>query len=486
MNRGLRFLPRLQDIFFAAIFAAVLLLGRRMINLDGDLSRHLTFGGLILSEGRIPSTEPLIYPYEGQPYVSHEWLSQVAYRLVYNIAGLPGLVLLAAILLSSTFFILYRYLASRYSLRLPTLFIVTWGAAATSLNWAIRPHLFSMALLALWLIWADRLRRGESISIWRFPLLMAFWSNFHGIFIAGILVLFALAAGWTMDYLLNKEGVLSTGKKIWAALALSSAASLLNPGGAGSWFRIVGFVNNQYLMSRMVEANPPNFQLSELRVIFLLIIFSIFLLAVKQNKFSSGQALLLAGFTAMSLMSFRNIQLYGIVAPFVLVEALAGFKNIPLLSRFEKALSNIEGDSYKTIYPPLVIAVAGMFILLSPGSNSFYQFAPEAFPVQAVKWLKSNPQNGRMFNDLNWGGYLELNLHPQKTFTDSAADLTGEVTRDYEAIISTNKNWRELLDQYQITWTIIPADAPLANQLEQESGWIVLYEDPVAVIFQRK
>ena len=149
MNRGLRFLPRLQDIFFAAIFAAVLLLGRRMINLDGDLSRHLTFGGLILSEGRIPSTEPLIYPYEGQPYVSHEWLSQVAYRLVYNIAGLPGLVLLAAILLSSTFFILYRYLASRYSLRLPTLFIVTWGAAATSLNWAIRPHLFSMALLAL-------------------------------------------------------------------------------------------------------------------------------------------------------------------------------------------------------------------------------------------------------------------------------------------------------------------------------------------------
>ena len=127
-----------------------------------------------------------------------------------------------------------------------------------------------------------------------------------------------------------------------------------------------------------------------------------------------------------------------------------------------------------------------MVILLSPGSNSFYQFAPEAFPVQAVKWLKSNPQNGRMFNDLNWGGYLELNLHPQKTFTDSAADLTGEVTRDYEAIISTNKNWRELLDQYQITWTIIPADAPLANQLEQESGWIVLYEDPVAVIFQRK
>lgn len=486
MNRSLRFLPRLQDIFFAAIFAAVLLLGRRMINLDGDLSRHLTFGGLILSEGRIPPTEPLIYPYEGRPYVSHEWLSQAAYRLVYNIAGLPGLVLLAAVLLSSAFFMLYRYLASRHSLRLPTLFIVTWGAAATSLNWAIRPHLFSMALLALWLIWADRLRRDENISIWRFPLLMALWSNFHGIFIAGILVLFALAAGWTLDHLLNKEGSLSTGKKIWMALGLSTAASMLNPGGAGSWFYIAGFVNNQYLMSRMVEANPPNFQLPELRVIFLLIIFSIFLLGVKQNKFSSGQALLLAGFTAMSLMSFRNVQLYGVVAPFVLVEAFAGFKNFPLLNRFEHAISNIEGITAKTIYPPLVVVVVGIFILLSPRAHSFYQFAPEAFPIQAVQWLKSNPQNGRMFNDLNWGGYLELNLYPQKTFIDSASDVTGEATRDYETILSTNNNWRELLDHYQITWAIIPASAPLANQLKKESGWVTVYEDPVAVIFQRK
>jgi hypothetical protein len=151
MNLSGKFLPRLGDIFFAALFTAILLLGGRMINLDGDLPRHLTFGRLILAERTIPATEPLIYPHENRPYVSHEWLSQVIYQAVYSVAGLPGLVLLSAVLLSSTFFIIYSYLVKRLSLRLPVLFIVAWGAFATSLNWAIRPHLFSMLLLALWL-----------------------------------------------------------------------------------------------------------------------------------------------------------------------------------------------------------------------------------------------------------------------------------------------------------------------------------------------
>ena len=41
-------LPGLQDIFFTAIFLTVLLFGQRMINLDGDLPRHLLMGRYIL------------------------------------------------------------------------------------------------------------------------------------------------------------------------------------------------------------------------------------------------------------------------------------------------------------------------------------------------------------------------------------------------------------------------------------------------------
>ncbi|HNK64660.1 MAG TPA: hypothetical protein PLE14_11425, partial [Anaerolineales bacterium] len=85
MKNMIRAVPRLQDIFFASLFIAVLLLGNRMINLDGDLPRHLLFGRIILAEKRIPSSEPLIYPYADRPYVSHEWLSQVIYQTVYSL-----------------------------------------------------------------------------------------------------------------------------------------------------------------------------------------------------------------------------------------------------------------------------------------------------------------------------------------------------------------------------------------------------------------
>jgi len=486
-----KFLPRLGDIFFAALFIAILLLGGRMINLDGDLPRHLTFGKLILAERQIPAAEPLIYPYESRPYVSHEWLSQVIYQVVYSVAGLPGLVLLSATLLSSTFFIIYSYLVKRLSLRLPVLFIVAWGAFATSLNWAIRPHLFSMLLLAIWLVWADRLQRGEKISIWRFPLLMLVWSNFHGVFIAGVLVLFAFAAGWTVDYIfgeknLQREILWLTGKRLWLALILSIAASVMNPGGAGSWISILGFVNNQYLMSRMVESNPPNFQLPEMRIIFLLLVFSIFLLAVKRQKFSSGQGFLLAGFSAMSLMAFRNVHLYGIVAPFVLAEALTDLRSIPIISRLEATLAAVEDKITGALYPIVTVLALGALVITSPISKIIYRFEPETFPVDAVQWLESNPQTGRMFNDLNWGGYLESNLHPQqKTFVDSVSDVTGEVTMEYETVITLAAGWEQIFKKYDIAWVIVPEDSILAARLA-EQGWHELYRDETAVILKNE
>ncbi|MCZ2126306.1 MAG: hypothetical protein LC099_00845 [Anaerolineales bacterium] len=484
MNRSLKYLPRLQDVFFIALFLAVLALGSRMINLDGDLPRHLTFGGLILSERHIPPTEPLIYPYENRPYTSHEWLSQTLYAWVYSVGGLPALVLVAALLLSTTFYLLYAYLVERFSLRLPTLFIVAWGAVASSLNWAIRPHLFSMFLFALCLIWADRLRRGERISVWRFPVLMILWSNLHGIFIAGILILLSFAVGWAVDYAFGKRDALATGKRLWLALILAVGGSLLNPGLADSWFRILGFVNNPYLMSRMLEANPPNFQLPEMRIILAFIAFSVFLLAVKRNPLSSGQGFLLAGFSAMSLMSFRNVQLYGIAAPFVLTEALVSLRDFPLLSRLENTLANVENKISGAVYPVAAALLLGLVVLLSPLSKVLYQFEAETFPVEAVQWLKVNPQTGNMFNELNWGGYLELNLHPQKTFADSVADVTGEVTMDYEIILTLGAGWQNLMQTYNVQWVILRPDEPLVRALTSQ-GWQTLYEDNTAAILRR-
>lgn len=450
-----------------------------MINLDGDLPRHLLTGQVVLEEFKIPTTELFIYPYEGRHNVSHELVAQIIFYIIYKYTGLTGLVLLAATLLSSTFLITYNYLASRYSMRLLVLILVAWGAFATSLSWAIRPHLFSMCLMAVWLVWTDRLRRGEAISLWRFPLFMILWSNTHSEFIPGVLVLFAFAVGWVVDYLITPRSVDSrTGKRLWLALFLSLFASVLNPGGVSSWSVILGFVNNPFLMTRMAEVNSPDFQMPELRVLLLLLAFSVFLLAIKRERLSAGQGFLLAGFSALSLLMFRNIHMYGIVAPFVLAETLVDLRHLPLIAKIERSLVNIDGN-IKRSYWSLIAAIAMIFLVLrSPISSALYVFDAKTFPVGAVEWLKENPQEGHMFNDLNWGGYIEFNLWPgQKAFVDSNSDGTGEITGDYEKVLTASNGWETIMEKYNITWVIIGIDSPLADTLVNEKNWKPLYQD---------
>lgn len=486
-NLRLWFLPRIQDIFFISIFIAVLLLGQRMLNLDGDLPRHLLTGKYILETRSFPTTEPFIHPYFNQPYVPHEWLTDVIFYITYTYAGLAGTVALSALLIASTFAVLYNKLSTRLSLRIPIFMIVAWGAIATSLNWAVRPHLVSMFLLAIWLVWADDLRRGEKIPLWWLPVFMLAWSNLHGEFIAGILVLLAYSVGWGMDYLLDPANTsLSAGKNIWLALLLSILASLLNPGGIGPWVSILGFVNNQYLMSRMMEANTPNFQMPEMRVLLGLLAISIFLLAIKKEKLSAGQGLLLAGFSAMSLIAVRNIHLYGVVAPFVLAETLEVSRNFRLIDRLEVTLQNVEGKIKGIIWPVLTVISLSAFVITNNTMQRFYQFNPPMFPVQAVEWLERNPQQGKMFNELNWGGYLALHLWPEQlTFVDSMADTSGEVTMQYEIVITLADGWQDIFEQYDIEWAIIESKSPLAQALENEQHWRILYEDDTSIILRK-
>ncbi len=312
-----------------------------MLNLDGDLPRHLLTGRYILETHIIPTTELFIYPYLNQSYVPHEWLTDVIFSLLYSQWGLTGIVVLSAFLMAVTFTVLYNMLSNKLNLRLSVLLLVAWGAIATSLNWAARPHLISMCLLAIWLTWADDLRRNEKSKIWRFPALMLIWGNLHGEFITGILVLFAYIVGWVLDYLFDRSNAnLNIGKNISLAFILSTLASLINPSGIGPWVNILGFINNPYLMSRMAEAGAPSFQDPDMRVFFSLLIFSVFLLAVKKDTLPTGQGLALTGFSLMGLAATRNIHFYGIVAPFVLAETLDKITSIPWIGRIEFCSSN--------------------------------------------------------------------------------------------------------------------------------------------------
>ena len=75
------FIPRLGEIFFIAIFAAVIGLGPRMMNVDGDLGRHLTLGSYIIDKRRYSNRRHLFFHKDWRSFNS----SRMALGLIFAI-----------------------------------------------------------------------------------------------------------------------------------------------------------------------------------------------------------------------------------------------------------------------------------------------------------------------------------------------------------------------------------------------------------------
>ena len=148
--------------------------------------------------------------------------------------------------------------------------------------------------------------------------------------------------------------------------------------------------------------------------------------------------------------------------------------------------SYLHGIFFPLISILLLAFVFARDLRLDPAKLGNY-YDPVVFPVNAVNWLEENPQKGNMFNYFSWGGYMLYREWPdQLVFIDRQTDFYGEkLTREYEQIISISKGWEDVLKKHTIKWVIIPNNSSLAQTLESEYRWRILYEDKTAVILRK-
>ncbi|MBV6400662.1 MAG: hypothetical protein CNIPEHKO_00956 [Anaerolineales bacterium] len=459
-----------------------------MLSIDSDLGRHLILGKHILEQRVIPTHDLFSHTLTGESRPPYEWLSQVIFEIANQWLGLDGVILLTAILLSAVILLLYRHCFNRSQSVLISFLVVLIATGATSIHWLPRPHVITFLLLAIWIHNLEKFRTGKQIKIYFFPLLMLFWANLHGGFIFGFLAFAAYFAGWLWDKWRNRASM-ESGKKFFLAGIYSLAASIVTP---DLWHNWEAVLNNRssFILTRTVETMPPNLSDPSVAPFVILLLLTVFFSLVNWKSISAAHVFLLGGFAVLALMMTRNIPLFAIVCAPILSEwIIAQANQFPAWKRFDERFVNLATPSRSFLLPAILIILSvGIFAYSHAKGGQIYQFNPQVFPVQAADWLEENPIEGNMFNEFNWGGYLLYRLWPRNlVFVDSQSDFYGEpLMRDYETMMYAKNNWRDLLNQYQITWAIIPSNAPLANQLEQEIGWTVLYEDPVAVIIQRK
>src|SRR5688500_16906366 len=84
-----------QVLAMAAIFGVVLV--APAVLLDGDTYWHLAAGDWMIDHRRVLAVDVFSHTYAGRPWLSHEWLAEVAMAAAVRLGGWNGLLILCGL-----------------------------------------------------------------------------------------------------------------------------------------------------------------------------------------------------------------------------------------------------------------------------------------------------------------------------------------------------------------------------------------------------
>jgi hypothetical protein len=489
------FLPRIEYILLAAVFWGIVASGPQILNFDGDLPRHILTGNLILQTGGVSTTDVFSFRTVGHPSFPHEWLSQVLFAAAHNWLGLDGIVLLTGLVIMLTWGIIYSQAMHKSKSFFSALILITLAVGASQIHVLPRPHIFTYLLTTLWITLLEAINENKTRSWWLLPLLMLIWVNMHGMFVLGIIIWGIYLVG---DFLNHPSTTWFTSQKARSLLlggALSLIATLFSPSGPEVWGAIASLGSNTYITSKIPEYQSANFHLPETWPFIFILLLTLVSFARSTERISWVDLLLTVAFTGLGLYSSRMIPLFAVVVAPVAAKAVTGWiRSEYPLSRYlvtEQNISRLNVTSNGWIWIVGIVLLAA--VILGSGRTVDPEgrgniFDPRFFPVEATTWLETHPQEGHMFNEFDWGGYLLLRLWPnQQIFMDGHTHIYGEaLTREYEQVITLNRDWEEILTKYDVHWVIMRKTAPLVNALSNRDPWELVYEDETTVILARR
>jgi len=310
--RGL--LPLWVGVFIYALF---LLAGNRLL-IDPDTMWQITVGQWILEHRAVPETDVYSFTMRGQPWISTQWLAQVAYAKVYAVAGWSGPVVLAAAAIAATFALLTKFLIRRLS-ESTTLVFIAAALALTVPHLLARPHVLALPVMVAWVggLIAAADRRGAP-SFWLLPL-MALWANLHGGFVFGLVLIAPIA----LDAVLNADLKLRKALALrWAAFA--GAALMLGcctPYGWNSLLASQKILALGGALPLIMEWRPADF--GSVGAFEVCLLAGIGLALFRGVKLPPLRIVLLLGLLHMALAQGRATEILALLAPLILAASLA-------------------------------------------------------------------------------------------------------------------------------------------------------------------
>lgn len=456
----------------AVVYVVMLLAGNRLLA-DPDTLWQITVGQWIVDHGTVPTTDIYSFTLRGQPWISTQWLAQVMYARAFAVAGWAGPVVLAAGAIAAAFALLAHFVGRRLS-ESATLVFVLAALALSAAHLLARPHVLALPVLVAWaaglIAAADR---GETPS-WRLLPLMTLWTNLHGGFVFGLLLVGGLALDALSSVERARRGPLLLRWFLFGVAAL--AASCINPYGWNALLASQKILALGAALPLITEWRPADFgAVGPFEIVLLL---GIGLALYRGIALPAMRIVLLLGLVHMALAQVRAAEILALVAPLLLSAPLA---------------RQIGGAEASDVNPSpsrgaLLAGVAAALLAATVGFASLYRFEPpgRSSPAAAVTELKRLGLT-RVLNDYDFGGYMIANgVAP---FIDGRTELYGEkFFLDHDAALGQTQPDRlfRLLAQYDIEATLLHPQSAAAKLLDHVDGWQKIHSDDIAIVHLRK
>ncbi|MCR4303641.1 MAG: hypothetical protein NUV63_05365 [Gallionella sp.] len=456
---------------------------------DIDFWWHIATGRWIVEHGQVPATDPFgvfsnSNPVRSQTILRNYWGAQVVLYEIFLNFGIWGVVLLRAALLGLCLAVLYwrsRFMGAGSTVSLLLLSVAGFGMLGQT---ADRPQLLSFAFAALLFLLLDwREKTGARWPAILIPVLGVLWANGHGgVTLGSALLMIYLAADIAAPLFGRQRG--ARPGELAISIAAFIGATLLTPNGITTYLLVYQLQGSP--LEKATSDYMSAFRIYQLGYIlpqFWIGVFYLLALAVlpRLARKDLRQAALVIFLGAISAVSHRYFTFFLLVAAPYIAQCLTA------PDKYWQRANVIASTGVAGLTLLLLASVYGK---AGPQQEKVNQ---SRFPVGAVEYLRSAGSAGRVFNHINWGGYLLWQLDPTiKVFVD------GRMLDDSRLMYYTHILWATpegiaWLGQADFDFVILPYRNPLTgeyyplhNYLMTSGGWRVLYNWEQGALYGRK
>lgn len=446
---------------------------------DPDLWGHVRFGQDTIREG-LSRVDRYSFTAD-QPWINHEWLSEVAMSWAHAVGGSAGLVGLKILLVVTALAAASLALRSSRIRGIPYDLVLFTGAIGIFPQTNhVRPQLFSLGLFAVVLLVLREVDRGRRAALWALPLIFAPWANLHGGWVVGVGVIamwMALTVG---------RGAVSASDRIrnGAATLLAVAATLATPYGAQLWtflWNTVGLSRADITDWQPVYAVGPG-----ITGIWLLVLVSAFGAARRASGVSPWSHLVIVG--TLGAASFLVNRLLAFFAIGVVV-----FLGPALAEGWERLLRRRERPGAPNARVRIAAAIVATVLLVGSVSSvsrsaACVRVEPGLFPEpDVVSLIRQRRLSGRMIVWFDWGEYVIWYLAPAVSVSIDGRRETiySDAVRMEHLLFYFHPDPAALPDWVrQADYAWLPRELPAVRALTS-AGWTARIQGPVSVLLAR-